>query len=52
MAKIVEVRNSTAEFLTFVAENKEDGVQKEMIDYAQIDKMNNTSRLKQKVLEK
>ena len=27
MAKIVEVRNSTAEFLTFVAANKEDGVQ-------------------------
>ena len=27
MAKIVEVRNSTAEFLTFVAANKEEGVQ-------------------------
>ena len=27
MPKIVEVRNSTAEFLTFVAANKEDGVQ-------------------------
>ena len=27
MAKIIEVRNSTAEFLTFVAANKEDGVQ-------------------------
>ena len=27
MAKIVEVRNSTAEFLTFVAEGKEDGVE-------------------------
>ena len=27
MAKFVEVRNSTAEFLTFVAANKEDGVQ-------------------------
>lgn len=27
MAKILEVRNSTAEFLTFVAANKEDGVQ-------------------------
>ena len=27
MAKILEIRNSTAEFLTFLAENKEDGVQ-------------------------
>ncbi len=27
MAKILEVRNSTAEFLTFVAEGREDGVQ-------------------------
>ena len=27
MSKIIEIRNSTAEFLTFVAENKEDGVQ-------------------------
>ncbi|MCQ2331950.1 MAG: death-on-curing protein [Paludibacteraceae bacterium] len=27
MAKNVEIRNSTAEFLTFVAANKEDGVQ-------------------------
>ena len=27
MAKILEIRNSTAEFLTFVAANKEDGVQ-------------------------
>ena len=27
MAKILEIRNSTAEFLTFIAENKEDGVQ-------------------------
>ena len=27
MAKIIEIRNSTAEFLTFLAENKEDGVQ-------------------------
>ena len=27
MAKIVEVRNRTAEFLTFVAANKEEGVQ-------------------------
>lgn len=27
MAKLLEIRNSTAEFLTFLAENKEDGVQ-------------------------
>ncbi len=27
MAKILEIRNSTAEFLTFVAANKEEGVQ-------------------------
>ena len=27
MSKIVEIRNSTAEFLTFVAANKEEGVQ-------------------------
>ena len=27
MAKILEIRNSTAEFLTFVVENKEEGVQ-------------------------
>jgi len=27
MGKILEIRNSTAEFLTFLAENKEDGVQ-------------------------
>mgnify|MGYP003301807605 CR=1 FL=1 len=27
MAKILEIRNSTAEFLTFLAENKENGVQ-------------------------
>ena len=27
MAKILEIRNSTAEFLTFLADNKEDGVQ-------------------------
>lgn len=27
MAKILEIRNGTAEFLTFLAENKEDGVQ-------------------------
>lgn len=27
MAKILEIRNSTAEFLTFVAENRENGVQ-------------------------
>lgn len=27
MSKILEIRNSTAEFLTFLAENKEDGVQ-------------------------
>jgi len=27
MAKILEIRNSTAEFLTFMAENREDGVQ-------------------------
>ena len=27
MAKILEIRNSTAEFLTFLAENKEDRVQ-------------------------
>ena len=27
MAKILEIRNSTAEFLTFVAASKEDGVQ-------------------------
>ena len=27
MAKILEIRNSTAEFLTFLAENKEDGIQ-------------------------
>ena len=27
MAKILEIRNSTAEFLIFLAENKEDGVQ-------------------------
>ncbi len=25
MAKILEIRNSTAEFLTFLAQNKEDG---------------------------
>ena len=27
MAKKFEIRNSTAEFLTFVAEGKEDGIQ-------------------------
>lgn len=27
MAKILEIRNSTAEFLTFLAQNKEDGGQ-------------------------
>ena len=27
MPKIIEIRNSTAEFLTFVAANKEEGVQ-------------------------
>ena len=27
MAKQLEIRNSTAEFLTFVAEGREDGVQ-------------------------
>lgn len=27
MAKILEIRNSTAEFFSFLAENKEDGIQ-------------------------
>lgn len=27
MPKILEIRNSTAEFLTFLAENREEGVQ-------------------------
>lgn len=32
MAKMLEIRNSTAEFLTFLAENKEDGVQVVYLD--------------------